>query len=85
MIDFDDKITSRLFGYDSVHDYYHKSCCNHKLVDIKVPTFFINALDDPVVGEFFEIKQIKDNENILLGTTRHGGHLGYNESLFDLN
>lgn len=54
--------------------------------DINVPTFFLNALDDPLVHESsIDYEVFNCNENICLGTTKHGGHLGYNESVFQLN
>lgn len=27
MIEIDDKITSKLFGFENVHDYYERACC----------------------------------------------------------
>jgi len=48
---------------------------------------FLNALDDPIVGRnaidtSYEL--FAQNENIVLGITKHGGHLGFHESIFDL-
>ena len=53
--------------------------------DIKIPTFFLYSLDDPIVTkECIDYEMFDRNENLSLGTTQYGGHLGYNESLFDL-
>jgi predicted alpha/beta-fold hydrolase len=50
---------------------------------IKVPSFFLNALDDPIVGRrAIAFDAFKKNENVILVTSRHGGHLGYHESAF---
>ena len=51
---------------------------------IKRPTFFMNAIDDPIIGEkAIDYEVFDKNENVLLGTTKYGGHLGYYESAFD--
>jgi len=46
--------------------------------------FMLNALDDPVVPEYV-IKPVfetcKKNENLLMMTTKWGGHLGYHEGI----
>ena len=50
---------------------------------IKVPSFFFNALDDPIVGrQALTFDAFKNNENVILATSRHGGHIGYHESAF---
>ena len=52
--------------------------------NIRIPTFFLNALDDPIVGNNLNYEAFKDNPNIALGTTKHGGHVGYYENFFSL-
>lgn len=32
----------------------------------------------------FDFEVFKKNEHVVLATTKHGGHLGYHESLFKL-
>ena len=45
----------------------------------------MNALDDPVVSrDCIDFEVFKSNPNVVLGTNRHGGHLGYHESMFSL-
>ena len=52
---------------------------------ISIPTFFLNTLDDPLIcKECHDYKVFDTNPNICFGTTKYGGHLGYNESIFDL-
>ena len=44
---------------------------------------FINSLDDPVMGDqCIDYEVFRNNENVVLATTKHGGHLGYHESIF---
>ena len=47
---FDDEITAPLFGWRDRDDYYRTSACYHRIPSIKIPTLFMNALDDPIVG-----------------------------------
>ena len=55
--------------------------CSNRIPNIKVPTLFIAANDDPILGvKMIDYDGIKDNKNTIIGTTEHGGHLGYVES-----
>ena len=41
----------------------------------------MNSLDDPIIGDkAIDYEVFDKNENVVLGTTKHGGHLGYYES-----
>jgi len=74
-----------VFGYKDREDYYRQASCVHKIKDIQTPTFFMNALDDPIVLEgCLAYEEIKNNRKTILGTNSHGGHLGYHESFFTL-
>ena len=82
---FDDKLTAPTWGFADRADYYYKASCVHRIPEIKVPTLFMNALDDPVVSRnCIDFEVFKQNENTVLATTMHGGHLGYHESMFSL-
>ena len=82
LLEFDDKITAPLFGFKDRDDYYSKAGCSNRIPLIKRPTFFMNALDDPVIGrDSINYDIINSNRNTILGTTKHGGHLGYHESI----
>ena len=44
----------------------------------------MSSLDDPLVGkETIDFEVIRDNENCILATNNHGGHMGYYENVFD--
>lgn len=47
--DFDKYMTAPSFGYLTVDDYYRKASSVLKLGSIKIPTFFLAALDDPMI------------------------------------
>lgn len=74
----DNLITWRQYGFESVEEYYDKSSCIHQLKNIKVPTLFLNALDDPIFDKIaIPYQEFLQNDNIMLATTHGGGHIGY--------
>lgn len=85
ILDFDNLITAPYFGYADREDYYRKAACYHRIPHIRKPVFFMNALDDPIVGEkAIEYDLIMANPHTVLGTSRHGGHLGYHTRTFSM-
>jgi len=51
--DFDTAVTAKTYGYDSVKNYYRKASCVLSLNTIKIPCFFLSAIDDIVVRYFY--------------------------------
>lgn len=47
--DFDKYMTAPSFGYLTVDDYYRKGSSVLKLDGIRIPTFFLSTLDDPMI------------------------------------
>jgi predicted alpha/beta-fold hydrolase len=45
-----ERVIVKMEGMKSVAQYHHDSSCTHRLHDIKIPLFFLSALDDPVLG-----------------------------------
>jgi len=50
--DFDTAFTIKIYGYDTVQNYYRKASCVVSLNTIKIPCFFLSASDDMVVRYF---------------------------------
>jgi len=44
--DYDMHFTCKIFGFETVEDYYHKCSCYHELNHIKIPTIFFNSKND---------------------------------------
>eukprot|EP00347_Sterkiella_histriomuscorum_P004112 403361706 len=78
---FIERIITKIEGIKSWQEYVLESSCTHRLQDIKIPLFFLSAHDDPVFGNKC-IPIDKCHENILIGVTKAGGHLGYFEGAF---
>lgn len=68
------KVVAKMGGYKNVKEYFHDCTVTHRLKDLKVPTFFLSALDDPLYGPHVIPLEIF-NENVLLAVTKTGGHL----------
>jgi predicted alpha/beta-fold hydrolase len=70
------KLVAKVAGYKSVKEYFFDSTISHRLKDIRVPTFFLNSLDDPLYGPHV-IPIDCCYENILIAVTKTGGHICY--------
>ena len=69
------------FGYKNGYDYHYNGACCHKIKNIKVPTLFFNAMDDPLIGkDVLDFESIKENPNCILATNNYGGHMAYYEN-----
>lgn len=81
--EFDAKITSVINDFGTLENYYDKSSCFHKIPQIRIPTLFLFAEDDPIIGKATIDPEICHmSEYVMLGTTKRGGHVGYHEKLF---
>lgn len=78
--DFDNAYTAPLFGFDSARDYYRNGSSVLRIMNIRVPTVIINALDDPVVHkDCIPYVEAFKNPYLVLSTTSLGGHLGWTQ------
>ncbi|CEG37382.1 serine protease family [Plasmopara halstedii] len=80
--DFDDALTKYVFHYNTVDDYYSDAGSVKKLSGVRVPLLCINAEDDPISirSALPKDDEIMANPNIILCTTKSGGHLAFYES-----
>lgn len=78
LYDFDDIYTSKAHGFKDKFDYYEKCSCLQFLLEIKVPTLIINALNDSFLSpRCFPVKEAKQNAALYLEMPNHGGHVGF--------
>jgi len=76
--DFDERFTSKLFGYESTDDYYHDACIDRKVHDIKVPLLCLNAADDPFSpGQYIPTNEASGSSNVAIVVTSRGGHIAF--------
>jgi len=78
--EFDISLTTKMFGYKDVYEYYADARLYDKVESIKVPTLAINAADDPFQPDDSLPKEAAAvSSHVALLTTRYGGHVGWME------
>jgi len=76
--DIDERITAPSFGFGDAANYYRTQSSLRYLSAIRVPVLLIQSRDDTFIPfEVFESSAVRDNPNIRLLATDHGGHLGF--------
>ena len=81
--EFDQRFTSKLFGYKDYKEYYTDARIKGKITKIKVPTLALNAEDDPFSPvESLPVDEAKRSDYFAFLTTKYGGHIGFMEGTF---
>ncbi|XP_069013731.1 phospholipase ABHD3 isoform X2 [Embiotoca jacksoni] len=81
--EFDERFTSIMFGYPTNDDYYHDASPVHRLKSVQVPMLCLNAADDVFSpSHAIPVEAVKQNPNLALLITGHGGHIGFLEGLW---
>mmetsp|Transcript_55269 Transcript_55269/g.63201 ORF Transcript_55269/g.63201 Transcript_55269/m.63201 type:complete len:421 (+) Transcript_55269:127-1389(+) len=76
--DYDEAITTKIFGFKTPFDYYEAVSCKHWLDKIAIPTFCLHSRDDPVCIEgCIPHDKIEKNHNIVMMKTKRGGHIDF--------
>jgi predicted alpha/beta-fold hydrolase len=77
---FDDVYTAPHHGFGNARNYYYQASAMRVVDRIRVPTLILAAEDDPFVPPSqFREPAIRDNPNITVCISRHGGHCGFIE------
>ena len=65
-----------MFGYKDSMEYYKAAAISGQLHKINCPMLYLESFDDPIhnAKESFPFKEFKQTSNILLATTKYGGH-----------
>ncbi|EPS73207.1 hypothetical protein M569_01550, partial [Genlisea aurea] len=80
--DFDDSATRIIGNFETVDTYYRRSSSSVFVGSVMVPLLCISSLDDPIcTSEAIPWDECRLNSNVVLATTRHGGHLPFFEGL----
>jgi uncharacterized protein len=78
--DFTDNYIAPLHGFKDASDYYEQCAAMHVVDKIRVPTFILNAKNDPVLSESCALLDIaKNSDYIFSEIPNHGGHCGFYE------
>ncbi|GLU06799.1 hypothetical protein SLE2022_237930 [Rubroshorea leprosula] len=80
--DFDNFATCLVGKFETVDTYYRRCSSSSYVGNVSVPLLCISALDDPVcTREAIPWDECRANKNIVLATTKHGGHLAFFEGI----
>lgn len=83
--EFEQNFTIKMWNFPTIDTYYRETSCYNVLHDIKVPTLLINAKDDPVVIEdVIPFDEVQVYDNLILCTTKRGGHLSWFQGFYSL-
>lgn len=78
LVDFDDRFTAPLHGFDGAEDYYRRSSCLPFLPDIRLPALLVNAADDPFLPKAcYPVEIARRHDYFQLEVPRYGGHVGF--------
>lgn len=78
VLEFDDKFTSKAFGFGDAANYYGTQSSQGFLSGIAVPGLLIHSADDPLIPRWvYEKAAPERNPNLKLVMTDHGGHVGF--------
>ncbi|KAG2497854.1 hypothetical protein HYH03_004120 [Edaphochlamys debaryana] len=79
---FEEHLTSRVWGYTSVDEYYAKQGCFKSLQHVQVPLLSLASADDPMIDPQlirYAQEAARANPHVLSVATVRGGHLGWLE------
>ncbi|KAJ8680229.1 hypothetical protein QAD02_016016 [Eretmocerus hayati] len=84
--EFDEKFTSRHFGYRDAEHYYSVATLHNKLHLVEVPLLCLSAADDPFQPlQAIPMKEVSSSRNVAMILTSRGGHIGFLEGFWPLN
>lgn len=77
LLEFDNRITAPLHGFQNAADYYQQSSAKPYLKDIATPTLIVHAHDDPMLSSQ-AVPLLEDvSEHVELAVSQKGGHVGF--------
>ena len=81
--DYDEAATCSVFGFRTVGEYYRMGSSAQYVPDVHIPGLFFSALDDPIASsKAIPVREVLANPNLILATTKKGGHIGWFEGVF---
>ncbi|KAA8908943.1 Alpha/Beta hydrolase protein [Sphaerosporella brunnea] len=79
--EFDRDLTAKVFGYQTVGEYYRDASSTDSLLKVRVPLLVLHARDDPIaVDEAVPYDEAAANPYVFMAVTDGGGHLSWFES-----
>ncbi|XP_064382470.1 protein ABHD1-like [Halichondria panicea] len=83
---FTEVLVFPMFGYKNFQDLFSACSPTALISDFTIPILSLNADDDPFTPEYVIPEEgARSNPNLILVTTRRGGHIGFMEGLLPTN
>ncbi len=80
-VDFDDRYTAPIHGFDGAIDYWTRCSCLPVLKQIKIPTLLVNARNDPFLApDCYPEEEATDHPHFHFEAPDLGGHVGFMNS-----
>lgn len=81
--DFEDRFTSKVYGYPTFEDYCKDVCIHEKCHQIEIPLLCLNAADDMFAPKHsIPIREAEKSDHMCIVVTSRGGHIGFCEGFF---
>lgn len=78
LVDFDDRYTAPLHGFEDARDYYQRCSSLYYLKGIRIPTLIVNAKNDPFLSDTcYPMDISRENPHVTFEAPSHGGHVGF--------
>lgn len=76
--DFDNRYNATWYGFPDADTFYRETSCGPLIHNIKVPTLFLSALNDPFLPDScYPVAEAEQNPNVWLEMPQMGGHVGF--------
>ena len=78
LIEFDDRFTAPLHGYQNAIDYYTRCSSIYFVTDIQTPTLIVNAQNDPFLSRAcYPVDLLRNHPFVKFENPVNGGHVGF--------
>lgn len=81
---FDTNFTAPANGFPDVETYWQASSCQPHLMNIKIPSLVVSALNDTFISSnCYPLEAATHNPNLYLEMPEYGGHCGFIRNFFE--
>ena len=77
LMQFDDRFTAPIHGFNGVLDYWSKSSSQLVIQNVKSPLLILHSENDPFLPGNDLVNICEGNSNVELRLLKHGGHTGF--------
>ncbi|MGK7393844.1 MAG: YheT family hydrolase [Candidatus Cyclobacteriaceae bacterium M3_2C_046] len=72
--------TVKIYGYQNEQEFYQQASAGNYLTQLTVPTYILNALNDPMLSnQCYPVQIAQKHSKVFLETPSRGGHVGFSQ------